>query len=144
LISSIQVEAVDKPELHEYTDVIIFSTDGSRSQASKEGGGDYDGDIDIVIWDPRIVTPFHNASHKYLNEPHGLPHHFDSAIQRVSELMDQCHRMVSVFERTETLQTALVAINYDQSLVGLYSHLHNIATYKLGYGHDTTWRLAYM
>ncbi|MCJ1285441.1 hypothetical protein MMC26_004781 [Xylographa opegraphella] len=60
LPSDIQkVRAVFKPELSIYKDVIIFSSRGECSLASKLG--DYDGDQAWVCWEPELVQPFTNA-----------------------------------------------------------------------------------
>ena len=50
-----KVRAVFKPELRMYRDVIIFSSKGSRSLADKLSGGDYDGDMAWICWEPSIV-----------------------------------------------------------------------------------------
>ncbi|UKZ88673.1 uncharacterized protein TrAFT101_004417 [Trichoderma asperellum] len=63
LPSDIQrVKVVSRPELRKLKDVIIFSTKGSDPLADKLSGGDYDGDMAWVCWDPRIVQNFRNAS----------------------------------------------------------------------------------
>ncbi|KAK3495208.1 RNA dependent RNA polymerase-domain-containing protein [Neurospora hispaniola] len=56
-----RVRAVFKPELHSLKDVIIFSTKGDVPLAKKLSGGDYDGDMAWVCWDPEIVDGFVNA-----------------------------------------------------------------------------------
>ncbi|KAH7631954.1 RNA dependent RNA polymerase-domain-containing protein [Sordaria sp. MPI-SDFR-AT-0083] len=56
-----RVRAVFKPELHMLKDVIIFSTKGDIPLAKKLSGGDYDGDMAWVCWDPEIVAGFVNA-----------------------------------------------------------------------------------
>ena len=62
LPSDIQkVRAVFRPELRIYRDVIIFSSRGDRSLASKLSGGDYDGDKAWICWEPSLVEPFHNV-----------------------------------------------------------------------------------
>lgn len=62
LPSDIQkVKAVFKPELRHFKNVIIFSSLGDESLASKLSGGDYDGDKAWVCWDPDIVDNFENA-----------------------------------------------------------------------------------
>lgn len=61
-ISDIQkVKAVFKPELADLTDVIVFSSKGDTPLADKLSGGDYDGDLAWVCWEPRIVNNFLNA-----------------------------------------------------------------------------------
>ncbi|MCJ1464994.1 hypothetical protein MMC07_003609 [Pseudocyphellaria aurata] len=63
LPSDIQkVRAVFKPELRRYRDVVIFSSKGTCSLASKLSGGDYDGDRAWICWEPSIVDPFQNTS----------------------------------------------------------------------------------
>ncbi|KAI1417706.1 RNA dependent RNA polymerase-domain-containing protein [Hypoxylon sp. FL1857] len=56
-----RVKAVFKPELGFLKDVIIFPTKGNMPLAEKLSGGDYDGDIAWVCWEPTIVNNFRNA-----------------------------------------------------------------------------------
>ncbi|KAI0964914.1 hypothetical protein F4678DRAFT_364158 [Xylaria arbuscula] len=56
-----RVKAVFKPELGILKDVIIFSSKGNIPLADKLSGGDYDGDIAWVCWEPSIVNNFTNA-----------------------------------------------------------------------------------
>ncbi|KAI0201448.1 hypothetical protein F4808DRAFT_127207 [Astrocystis sublimbata] len=56
-----RVKAVFKPELGSLKDVIIFPTKGNIPLADKLSGGDYDGDIAWVCWEPSIVNNFTNA-----------------------------------------------------------------------------------
>ncbi|KAL2015359.1 hypothetical protein VTK56DRAFT_5756 [Thermocarpiscus australiensis] len=61
-VSDVQkVRAVFKPQLHALKDVIVFSTKGNIPLADKLSGGDYDGDMAWVCWDPDIVNSFVNA-----------------------------------------------------------------------------------
>lgn len=61
-ISDIQkVKVVFRPELADLTDVIIFSSKGDVPLADKLSGGDYDGDLAWVCWDPSLVANFENA-----------------------------------------------------------------------------------
>ncbi|KAK3934262.1 putative RNA-dependent RNA polymerase SHL2 [Diplogelasinospora grovesii] len=61
-VSDVQkVRAVFKPELHALKDVIVFPTKGNIALADKLSGGDYDGDLAWVCWDPDIVRGFQNA-----------------------------------------------------------------------------------
>ena len=61
-VSDIQkVKVVHKVELIGKKDVIVFSTKGNPSLAAKLSGGDYDGDIAWVCWEPAIVNNFQNA-----------------------------------------------------------------------------------
>ncbi|KAI5924993.1 RNA dependent RNA polymerase-domain-containing protein [Camillea tinctor] len=56
-----RVKAVFKPELGSLKDVIVFPTTGNIPLADKLSGGDYDGDIAWVCWEPAIVENFSNA-----------------------------------------------------------------------------------
>ncbi|KAI1500422.1 RNA dependent RNA polymerase-domain-containing protein [Biscogniauxia marginata] len=56
-----RVKAVFKPELGSLKDVIIFSTKGNTPLAEKLSGGDYDGDIAWICWEPSLVENFTNA-----------------------------------------------------------------------------------
>lgn len=61
-VSDVQkVRAVFKSELHALKDVIVFSSKGNIPLADKLSGGDYDGDMAWVCWDPDIVNSFVNA-----------------------------------------------------------------------------------
>ncbi|KAK3368687.1 RNA dependent RNA polymerase-domain-containing protein [Podospora didyma] len=61
-VSDVQkVKAVFKSELHALKDVIVFSSKGNVPLADKLSGGDYDGDVAWVCWDPDIVSSFMNA-----------------------------------------------------------------------------------
>ncbi|GAW23000.1 hypothetical protein ANO14919_125470 [Xylariales sp. No.14919] len=56
-----RVKAVFRPELGSLKDVIIFPRKGDIPLADKLSGGDYDGDIAWVCWEPSIVNNFTNA-----------------------------------------------------------------------------------
>ncbi|KAK6221536.1 hypothetical protein LQW54_001308 [Pestalotiopsis sp. IQ-011] len=57
-----KVKAVFKPELGALKDVIVFPSTGNSSLADKLSGGDYDGDMAWVCWDPNIVDNFKSAA----------------------------------------------------------------------------------
>jgi RNA dependent RNA polymerase len=54
-------QAVWKRELHDFKDVVVFSTKGEVPLAHMLSGGDYDGDAPWICWDPAIVNNFENA-----------------------------------------------------------------------------------
>ncbi|KAK8122586.1 RNA-dependent RNA polymerase [Apiospora sp. TS-2023a] len=56
-----KVKAVFRPELGPLKDVVVFPSKGNVALADKLSGGDYDGDIAWICWDPDIVGNFVNA-----------------------------------------------------------------------------------
>lgn len=49
------VVAVDNPELHHLTDVVVFPSTGDRPVPKMLSGGDLDGDDFFVIWDKDLI-----------------------------------------------------------------------------------------
>lgn len=70
-------KAVWKKELRHYKDVIVFSSKGDTPLAHMLSGGDYDGDMVWICWDPDIVDPFNNAElpGQPLKDEFGLTEH---------------------------------------------------------------------
>ncbi|KAI9687656.1 MAG: hypothetical protein M1820_010413 [Bogoriella megaspora] len=56
-----KVRAVFNPQLSHLRDVVVFSTKGQVPLAHKCQGGDYDGDVFWVCWEPLLVKDFKNA-----------------------------------------------------------------------------------
>jgi hypothetical protein len=96
LPSDIQkVKAVFKPELRQFKNVIVFSSLGDESLASKLSGGDYDGDKSWVCWDPDIVESADMTSKVSFEEyfrpniqktgilasRYGKPHYLDALLE---------------------------------------------------------------
>lgn len=117
---------MDRPELRDWTDVVIFSTKGARSALSLLGGGDYDGDTVIIIWEPQIVDAFRNAPLDANGLCQGDPApdfistYFDKSVQRLDAFLQAAH---DEEETTRTLQKALLAPIVNGSVVGQYSIL---------------------
>jgi hypothetical protein len=56
-----KVRATFKPELRHLVDVVVFSSKGRFPLAGKLQGGDYDGDVFWVSWEPALTETFGNA-----------------------------------------------------------------------------------
>jgi hypothetical protein len=56
-----KVRTVIRPELSHLVDVVVFPCKGRYPLAGKLQGGDYDGDMFWICWEPLLVQPFLNA-----------------------------------------------------------------------------------
>jgi len=127
--------------------VVIFSTKGARSPLSLLGGGDYDGDTVIIIWDPAIVNSFTNAPLDSNGLCAGDPpedfiaKNFDKSVVRISDYMKTMP--ANEGEATKDLQKWLLAPLVNESVVGQYSILHEKAAHFFGYDDPRTIRLAH-
>ncbi|KAJ6489328.1 RNA dependent RNA polymerase-domain-containing protein, partial [Mycena vitilis] len=135
--------AVDKLELHRFTDVIVCSTKGSRRAADFLAGGDYDGDKALLIWYPELVHPFTNAPLQFSVEPPSVAECLFSESETVGQFLDRTKECAQQ-ERVEGLQDYLVGSVCDDSVVGCYSNWHLNALYSRGYDDPETIRLAYI
>ncbi|KAI9092821.1 RNA dependent RNA polymerase-domain-containing protein [Phlyctochytrium arcticum] len=124
-----KVEFVDIPMLRIYEDVVIMSVQGDVSLASRLGGGDYDGDDTIVIWDPAIVTPFNNAPDVPTPD---TSHYFSTDKRTVGEVLESTPNNSMATALFERFLGSSVETEYD---VGIYSKMHTkLADYR-GLGH---------
>ncbi|VDC03109.1 unnamed protein product [Peniophora sp. CBMAI 1063] len=137
-----KVKAVYCAELDEYSDVIVFSIKGKRSQASFLGGGDYDGDKVDVIWDPSIVQPFCNAPIELADAPADFEEkNFLRENEKVSEFLERVGPDPKDIVRG--LQDAQMK-SISEAPIGIYSSAHDNAAFVLGYDHPETLRLGRM
>ena len=159
--NSFQVKAVDRVELRQYTDVIIFSTQGERSLASMLGGGksrihprkyvtesiplagDYDGDTVYAIWHPEFTEKFKNADPSFADEPPEIQDAFVKNKETVGEFLNRAPLADPENHMKSALQFLLGTLK-DVSVVGKYSNWHSIAVYTEGYRSAEAKRLAYM
>ncbi|KAF8335959.1 RNA dependent RNA polymerase-domain-containing protein [Cantharellus anzutake] len=136
-------EAVDCGTLMGFTDIVIFSCQGSRSPLSIMGGGDYDGDTVVVISQPEIVNGFEQASRHALDPPADFVNK-----NFIKEKAPVPHRGTSMFlderESDRTVQRILLSSLRRLPLVGAYSNMHELAVYRHGYTHPAAERLAHM
>lgn len=124
LPSDIQkVRAVCKPELERYRDVIVFSSRGKTSLASKLSGGDYDGDKAWICWDHSLVERFQNAT-----VPEQRPPDFYGITQDETKVSD-------IFQQEDFINKFLVHtfdFNLQKSLLGKVTLYHEALCYHRG------------
>ncbi|KAH7103643.1 RNA dependent RNA polymerase-domain-containing protein [Auriculariales sp. MPI-PUGE-AT-0066] len=123
-----KVQAVVKPELNGYRDVIVVSSKGSRSLPSKLGGGDVDGDRGVLIFDNRVVLPFVNADEKDIDLPKTfVAKHFEKSTKQLSTFLTDPN--VTMLDLLKIMHKG------GSELVGLLSNLHETASYEHGHDH---------
>ncbi|KAI1393789.1 RNA dependent RNA polymerase-domain-containing protein [Hypoxylon trugodes] len=109
-----RVKAVFKPELGFLKDVIIFSTKGNTPLADKLSGGDYDGDIAWVCWDPTIVGNFSNA------EVPDVPNLFDGGVvNKETTTYLELMKLMGESDITSKFLERAFRFNMQQNLLGM-------------------------
>ncbi|SPO25440.1 uncharacterized protein UTRI_03140_B [Ustilago trichophora] len=126
-----KVRAVVRPELSLYQDVIVFSTKGQRPLASLLSGGDYDGDLIRVFWEPKLVEPFENSDVSYADCPFEISDVFDRSAETVADFVEQ-HEGKNKEERDRVLIKELVAGAFEPAVRGLYGIMHLYAAWQFG------------
>ncbi|KAI0887146.1 RNA dependent RNA polymerase-domain-containing protein [Annulohypoxylon maeteangense] len=106
-----RVKVVFKPELGALKDVIIFPTKGNKPLADKLSGGDYDGDIAWVCWEPTIVNNFRNA------EMPNVPDLFQQGIVRKENV--SYLELVGTSDITSEFLMRAFRFNMQQNLLGM-------------------------
>ncbi|PVG01828.1 hypothetical protein CPB86DRAFT_58985 [Serendipita vermifera] len=133
LLTDIQkVQLANIPSLRNRTGVIFFSTQGERPLADLLGGGDYDGDTAIIIWNKEIVDQFSNADLLYSKVPDSVSTSFEKDETTARNVFDQIQRTPKS-ERLSILQDYLLAsIKVDPNLLNKYSRMHLKAVHEHG------------
>ncbi|KAF8582337.1 hypothetical protein K439DRAFT_1618397 [Ramaria rubella] len=139
-----KVLAVDKHELHQYTDVIIFPVEGEHSLASELAGGDCDGDTISVFPYEALVKYFVNADITLSRPPEDLESNFEKEANETAEHFQNRISDLAIEAQIREYQTVLLASLNDSAVVGSYSIWHDNAVYSYGYDHPDTRRLAFM
>ncbi|KAJ9479081.1 RNA-dependent RNA polymerase [Pseudozyma hubeiensis] len=137
-----KVRAVIRPELSIFKDVVLFSTKGKRSLASLLSGGDYDGDLVRVFWEPKLVEPFKNSDVRYADCPFDIGQVFDRNELKVAEFV-QAHEKLHKDERDRLLAEQLVAGAFQPAVHGIYGRLHLYAALEFGTGSEEAIDLAH-
>ncbi|KAJ3843405.1 RNA dependent RNA polymerase-domain-containing protein [Lentinula raphanica] len=136
----------DRPELRQYTDVLILSVKGRRRAADWLGGGDYDGDKALCIYQPEIVNSFENADPQYGDPREDIKTQcFSEHTETVAELLARTPDPSEVpMARLHALQEYLLGGIKVASLVGQASNMHDYLIYMHGLKHPETIRLAHI
>ncbi|KZT52834.1 hypothetical protein CALCODRAFT_486840 [Calocera cornea HHB12733] len=137
-----KMRAVDIEELRNLHDVIVMSTQGDRSPASMLGGGDYDGDLATVIWEPRLVEPFNNADPRFADQPAEFSKFLKYDDTTVAKLLEAIDGRTAREKRIEIQKYLLQDLHDDFQMQG-YSTRHDVALYLLGGKHPKTIELAH-
>jgi hypothetical protein len=82
-----RVRAVIRPELSHLVDVVVFPCKGQYPLAGKLQGGDYDGDMFWVCWEPLLVQSFLNAPAP-VNSPNHAQYGIKKRTERLKDIMD--------------------------------------------------------
>ncbi|TKY85806.1 hypothetical protein EX895_005347 [Sporisorium graminicola] len=126
-----KVRAVMRPELSLYKDVVVFSTKGQRPLASLLSGGDYDGDLIRVFWEPELVRPFQNADVRYADCPFEIEDVFLRIQKTVGEFVAE-HKDKHKDERDRELIKELVKGAFEPNVRGLYGAMHLFTAWQFG------------
>ncbi|KAL3417199.1 RNA-dependent RNA polymerase [Phlyctema vagabunda] len=122
-----RVKAVFKKELIGLKDIIIFPTKGNPSLAAKLSGGDYDGDLAWVCWEPQIVQNFENA------EMPKVPNLVkDGLMAKDSTTYEALTEGLSTKAATSTFLKNSFEFNMQKSMLGLCTNYKDEVCYKLG------------
>ncbi|KAF9076729.1 RNA dependent RNA polymerase-domain-containing protein [Rhodocollybia butyracea] len=139
-------KAVDRLELRHYTDVILISVKGARRGADWLGGGDYDGDKALVLYQPEIVSEFKNADRK-LGDPREdiKASYFFTHTETVAELVDRVLvTSDNPLAQVHAFQEYLIGGIKTASGAGRASNMHDFLMYTKGYAHPETIRMAHI
>ncbi|KAI6655757.1 RNA-dependent RNA polymerase 1-like [Oopsacas minuta] len=115
--------AVDKEELHNLHNVIVFPIKGTTSLPACSGGGDLDGDEFAIIWDEDLIPP-QTATFPSLNYDQVLKEYTDS----VGDSQQNVNKEITVLDANTTDIQDILAQSYchviSNSLLGIISHYH--------------------
>jgi hypothetical protein len=154
--------AVYRPELRHLTDCIVMSASSiqcRQSPASYLAGGDYDGDVATIVFDPTLVEPFVQADDEIANAPEEFEEeNFEKELIKGDDFLKQLsgadedtlirnyHTFLlgAVMDDKITGQCELLYIPAGYRLMTSDSIMHDNAVYMLGHDHPETVRLARM
>uniref|UniRef100_A0A8R1I9H6 RNA-directed RNA polymerase n=1 Tax=Caenorhabditis japonica TaxID=281687 RepID=A0A8R1I9H6_CAEJA len=114
-------EAVDVPELHHLTNVVVFPQSGPRPQPDEMAGSDLDGDEYAVIWDKELFLEKNEQAFEYCSDK--PPKEF-----KVEEMDSQFHEFFAEYMSLDSVGQTSVNHLYQSDQYGLTSEVcFNIA-----------------
>ncbi|KAI5478511.1 RNA-directed RNA polymerase [Pseudohyphozyma bogoriensis] len=131
-----KVVAVDKPQLDFLPNQLVCSIHGYRSLLSLLSGGDYDGDIVSIIWEPKFVEPFRPSSERFADPPVAVYDYIDVDKRIAKDVLGPIFQLPPGDKQTRQLSGVLCSSLWRSSKFGLVAwHFENIA-YKYGLEHE--------
>ncbi|CAG8780090.1 15058_t:CDS:2, partial [Acaulospora colombiana] len=128
-----------RPELSQFTNIILLPIVGYRSLASLLSGGDYDGDQVLIIWQPEILDKWiENPSNiRFADEPINFSENFEGPPPTVHELLGRYPKELSDRDKriiVKEVQNEILSTISIRKEIGMYSTWHDKAAAKLGHG----------
>lgn len=122
-----KLTGVRKPELSHLIDALVFSGRGPRPPADKMSGGDHDGDMFWVTWEPLLVLPFENRpALQNLPGPKDIGITVDESPLNAIVNDPTSEEQVREFVRMGTANRLKI------DLLGVMTRIHTRAAYKHG------------
>ncbi|KAH8929886.1 hypothetical protein BT69DRAFT_1345579 [Atractiella rhizophila] len=123
-------------QLAHYFNVVVYPSIGDRPEISLHGGGDYDGDTSLIIWDPAIVDPFVNSGLEHATCPMKDEQIFDVQTTTVD---------TEIRSTTDQLLTRkLLSPLFFPSHFKIFSRWHTLLMYQEGLGHPLVRMLGHL
>ncbi|KAH9451981.1 hypothetical protein Pst134EA_025918 [Puccinia striiformis f. sp. tritici] len=150
-----KVKAVTNSRLMCYEDVLVCSIHGQKSLLDYLSGGDYDGDVVIVIWDDAFTQNFINADDpRYILPTEKYNNFFSDAValaasgrgsslptMKVQDFLN-LKAENNTYER-EFRRAQLVSL-FQPVAYGRYSRMYKVCEYLFGIDHPLTMKLGYV
>ncbi|PLW21793.1 hypothetical protein PCANC_02922 [Puccinia coronata f. sp. avenae] len=150
-----KVKAVSNSRLTCYEDVLVCSIQGDKSLLDYLSGGDYDGDVVIVIWDDAFTKNFVNADDpKYLLPKEKYDNFFAETAALAAtgkgaglptmRVEDFCNLRSSHGTYAREFCRAQIISLFQPPDYGRYSRMYKASEYLLGISHPLTMKIGYV
>ncbi|KAH8101472.1 RNA dependent RNA polymerase-domain-containing protein [Cristinia sonorae] len=146
-----KAKAVCVPQLHQYVDVIVVSTQGHmvngrklpQHLASMTGGGDYDGDLMFAFWSPKLVQEFREPDPSISIKPPEVDFCLIKPKETVAEYLTRTESLEES-KKIQELQSQLLTGLKNPAVVGKLSIMWEASIYVNGYNHPETVKIAHL